>query len=49
MGRIGRSGSPEYAPKLEILERDVLPRFPTALRAAASELVGQLPPPPPIE
>ena len=38
-----------YAPKLEILERDVLPRFPTALRAAASELVGQLPPPPPIE
>ena len=38
-----------YAPKLEILERDVLPRFPAALRAAASELMGRLPPPPPIE
>jgi len=38
-----------YAPKLEILERDVLPRFPAALLTAASELMGQVPPPPPIE
>jgi len=38
-----------YAPKLEILERDVLPRFSATLRAAASELVGQVSPPPPIE
>lgn len=38
-----------YAPKLEILERDVLPRFPAALHAAASELVGRIPAPPPIE
>lgn len=38
-----------YAPKLEILERDVLPRFPVALRVSASELMGQLPPPPPID
>lgn len=38
-----------YAPKLVILERDVLPRFPAALHAAASGLVGRLPPPPPIE
>lgn len=38
-----------YAPKLAILERDVLPRFPTALHDAAAELVEQLQPPPPIE
>jgi len=38
-----------YAPKLAILERDVLPRFPAALHSAASGLVGRLPPPPPVE
>lgn len=38
-----------YAPKLEILERDVLPRFPAAVHAEANELMGRLTPPPPIE
>jgi hypothetical protein len=38
-----------YAPKLEILERDVLPRFPTAVHAAALERLETTPPVPPIE
>jgi hypothetical protein len=38
-----------YAPKLEILERDVLPRFPTSLHTAAAELLETIPPVPPIE
>ena len=38
-----------YAPKLEVLERDVRPCFPAALRAAASGLVERVPPPPPVE
>ncbi|MCI1757106.1 MAG: hypothetical protein LKM31_15825 [Sphingobium sp.] len=34
-----------YAPKLEILERDILPRFPGAmLEAAARKPLPQLPP-----
>ena len=35
-----------YAPKLEILERDVLPRFPDELITEATQLVRGLPPPP---
>jgi hypothetical protein len=38
-----------YAPKLEILERDVLPRFPTAVHEAAMERLKTTPPVPPIE
>ncbi|MBF6571607.1 MAG: site-specific integrase [Candidatus Binataceae bacterium] len=38
-----------YAPKLEILERDVLPRFPDELITEATHLVSGLAPPPPIE
>jgi hypothetical protein len=38
-----------YEPKLEILERDVLPRFPSAVHAAAIKLVETTPPVPPIE
>ena len=38
-----------YAPKLEILERDILPRFPASVHAVARAMVGQVPPPPPIE
>jgi len=38
-----------YAPKLEILERDILPRFPASVHAVAGPMVGQVPPPPPIE
>jgi hypothetical protein len=38
-----------YAPKLEILERDVLPRFPAAVHAAARERLEMTPPVPPIE
>jgi hypothetical protein len=38
-----------YAPKLEILERDVLPRFPVAMHAAAMERLATTPPVPPIE
>lgn len=38
-----------YAPKLEILERDVLPRFPATLHAAAAALHADVPPTPPIE
>lgn len=38
-----------YLPKLEILERDVLPHFPAALHAAASELAGRIQLLPPIE
>lgn len=38
-----------YAPKLEILERDVLPRFPDELIAEAGRLMNDLLPLPPIE
>ncbi len=38
-----------YAPKLEILERDVLPRFPDELITEATRLVSGLAPLPPIE
>jgi hypothetical protein len=38
-----------YAPKLEILERDVLSRFPTAVHTAAAERLKTTPPVPPIE
>jgi hypothetical protein len=38
-----------YAPKLEILERDVLPRFPNELTAEAMRLMSGLAPLPPIE
>ena len=38
-----------YAPKLEILERDVLPRFSTAVHTAAAERLKTTPPVPPIE
>jgi len=38
-----------YAPKLEILERDVLPRFPHDVHAAAQARMSQVPVPPPIE
>lgn len=38
-----------YAPKLEILERDILPRFGPQLHAAAAALAADMPMPPPIE
>ena len=38
-----------YAPKLEILERDVLPRFPPQLTAEAKRLINGRAPLPPIE
>jgi hypothetical protein len=38
-----------YAPKLEILERDVLPRFPAAVHAAAIKRLEMTPPVPTIE
>jgi hypothetical protein len=38
-----------YAPKLEILERDVLPRFPATVHAAAAERLATTPFVPPIE
>lgn len=38
-----------YGPKLEILERDILPRFPQAIFAAAAGLAQSLPQLPPIE
>jgi hypothetical protein len=38
-----------YAPKLEILERDVLPRFPATVHAEAVERLATTPPVPPIE
>ena len=38
-----------YAPKLEILERDVLPRFPASVHAAALERLDATPTVPPIE
>ena len=38
-----------YAPKLEILERDVLPRFPANVHAAAHERLNAAPTVPPIE
>jgi hypothetical protein len=38
-----------YAPKLEILERDILPRFPARFLSKAATLVPSLPQLPPIE
>jgi len=38
-----------YAPKLAILERDVLPRFPAAMHAAAMERLATISPVPAIE
>ena len=38
-----------YAPKLEILERDVLHRFPADVHRAAQEMMDQVSSPPPIE
>jgi hypothetical protein len=38
-----------YAPKLEIIDRDIVPRFPQALQEAAMARVGAMPPCPPIE
>jgi hypothetical protein len=38
-----------YEPKLEILERDVLPRFSAAVHAVAMERLESIPPAPPIE
>jgi hypothetical protein len=38
-----------YAPKLEILEHDVLPRFPDGLTEEAMGLMSGLAPLPPIE
>jgi Phage integrase SAM-like domain len=38
-----------YAPKLEILERDVLPRFSTAMHAITAERLATTPPVPPVE
>jgi hypothetical protein len=38
-----------YAWKLEILERDVLPRFPTTVHAVAVERLKATPAVPPIE
>jgi len=38
-----------YAPKLEILERDILLRFPASVHTVAGPMVGQVSSPPPIE
>lgn len=38
-----------YAPKLEIIERDILPRFNAGLHAAAVAMMDRVPAPPPIE
>ena len=38
-----------YAPKLKIIERDILPRFPSDVHAVAQTKIAQVPPPPPIE
>jgi hypothetical protein len=38
-----------YGPKLEIIERDVLPRFSDELSAEARRLMSGLAPLPPIE
>ena len=38
-----------YAPKLEIMDRDIVPRFPSALYAAALTQIDAVPPVPPIE
>jgi len=38
-----------YAPKLEIIERDILPRFTAGLHAAAVAMMDRVPAPPPIE
>jgi hypothetical protein len=38
-----------YAPKLEIIERDILSRFPSDVHALAQARVAYVAPPPPIE
>lgn len=38
-----------YAPKLEIIERDILPEFPADVRTAAEAMMERVPPPPPVE
>ena len=38
-----------YAPKLEIIDRDIVPRFPSAMHAAALARIGAMPTVPPIE
>jgi hypothetical protein len=38
-----------YAPKLEIIDRDIVPRYSLELQAAALALVGAMPAVPPIE
>ena len=38
-----------YAPKLEVIERDILPRFPAVLHSTASSMMDRVPPLPPIE
>ena len=38
-----------YAPKLEILDRDIVPRFSSAIHAAALGRIGAMPTVPPIE
>jgi len=38
-----------YAPKIEIIDRDIVPRFPSAMYAAALARIGAMPPVPPIE
>ena len=38
-----------YAPQLEIIELDILPKFPAAVRAAAEAMVDRMPPLPRIE
>ena len=38
-----------YAPKLEIIDRDIVPHFPSAMHAAALARLDGIPPLPPIE
>ena len=38
-----------YAPKLEIIDRDIVPRFPSAMHAAALARIAAMPAVPPIE
>jgi hypothetical protein len=38
-----------YAPKLEIIDRDIVPRFPSAMHAAALSRIATMPAVPPIE
>jgi hypothetical protein len=49
LSAVVRAPESAYAPKLEILERDVLPRFPNELTAEAMRLMSGLAPLPPIE